>query len=128
MDCRSCGTVNAPGRRYCRECGGRLGRLCPACSFFNGLEDRHCGGCGRRLRAAGADVEEDPRPGDAYAPAAAAELEFDAEGLGPGEVPPVPASGEQEGVSQSEIDGLFESILDEEQDQDQDQEQEGERE
>ena len=49
MDCRSCGVENAPGRRYCRECGARLEQPCPACHFFNAIDDRHCGGCGGRL-------------------------------------------------------------------------------
>ena len=111
MDCRSCGVVNAPGRRYCRECGARLGQPCPVCHFFNGADDKHCGGCGRRLKAGAGRAVDDfsapPAPADADDTALA----------------PPGGRGEQsnstdagiggEGVSQSEIDGLFENILDE---------------
>ena len=105
MDCRSCGTVNAPGRRYCRECGGRLGHPCPACGFLNGRADKHCGGCGRRLRPAPAERAPSGPP-------SADELSF-------GEVEEVPvaaagAAAGGSGVSETEIDGLFENMLEEE--------------
>ena len=121
MDCRACGTVNASGRRFCRECGGKLGGACPVCGFFNDFDDKHCGGCSRRLRAGGPLAEELPPPG-AYAPAASRE------GAGLGDEDPgaaaavipapapdglgdeVPAAGQE--VSQTEIDGLFENMLD----------------
>jgi len=113
MDCRSCGVVNSPGRRYCRECGARLGQSCPACHFFNGIEDKHCGGCGRRLKTGiGPLAAVDPLP------LASAPDTDDVMALGS---PDQPASSSGtgsggQGVSQSEIDGLFENILDEEPD------------
>ena len=110
MDCRSCGVVNAPGRRYCRECGGRLGQPCPACHFFNAVEDKHCGGCGQRLRAGVGPQTAD----DAPTPAAAPHASYSVMGS---RVPPATSAetgiGGQ-GVSESEIDGLFENILDDE--------------
>jgi len=116
MDCRSCGVVNAPGRRYCRECGARLGQPCPVCHFFNGADDKHCGGCGGWLKsgvnpfaaaglpppasaAADADDTDLVPPGNRVQPLTSAET-----GIG------------GQGVSQSEIDGLFENILDDEPD------------
>jgi len=109
MDCRSCGVVNAPGRRYCRECGARLGQPCPVCHFFNAGEDKHCGGCGRRLKAGSGPLAVDAL----VAPAAPDEAVFDV-----GERTPAARSADSgiggQGVSQSEIDGLFENILDEE--------------
>jgi hypothetical protein len=106
--------VNASGRRYCRACGGRLGAHCPACAFFNGFDDAFCGRCARRLKAAG-PLAEDASPASAYSPALSGDM-------GVAEVEPaMPAVAgsdaeiaAQEGVSQSEIDGLFENILDEE--------------
>jgi len=114
MDCRSCGVVNAPGRRYCRECGARLGQSCPVCHFFNGVEDKHCGGCGLWLKAGVGPLVADGLPTAAAAPAVAADTS-----LGPlgGRVLPVLSADTGiggQGVSQSEIDGLFENILDEE--------------
>ena len=112
MDCRTCGVVNAPGRRYCRECGERLGQPCPVCHFFNGADDKHCGGCGRWLKAGAGPLAVD-EPSTPPAPAV------------PGDAAPAPPGGRVErlnstdtgiggeGVSQSEIDGLFENILDE---------------
>ena len=114
MDCRSCGVVNAPGRRYCRECGARLGQSCPVCHFFNAVEDKHCGGCGRRLKAGAGPFPEELAATPAFAPAVDQDTAFAA--LGNRLAPPAPADtgiGGQ-GVSQSEIDGLFENILDEE--------------
>ncbi len=113
MDCRSCGVVNAPGRRYCRECGGRLGQPCPDCHFFNAVEDKHCGGCGRRLKAGVGALAAECAPSPAYASIADG---ADFAGLS-GRFPPAGSAdigiGGQ-GVSQSEIDGLFENILDDE--------------
>jgi hypothetical protein len=117
MDCRSCGVVNAPGRRYCRECGSRLGLSCPVCHFFNAIEDKHCGGCGRRLKIADVPLATLADAEPAFAPACIEELPLPAMA---NRVPSAPAAeigiGGQ-GVSQSEIDGLFENILDEEPDE-----------
>ena len=114
MDCRTCGIVNAPGRRYCRECGARLGQPCPVCHFFNAVEDKHCGGCGRRL-ASGVG----PLAAVGASPLARAPVPIDSLGdVGEGgRVAAVPLACVRiggHGVSQSEIDGLFENILDEE--------------
>ena len=114
MDCRSCGVVNAPGRRYCRECGSRLGHSCPVCHFFNAVEDRHCGGCGRRLKSEAGPLAAEGAAPLAYAPPIAEDLAFAALG---NRLPPersVDSGIGGQGVSQSEIDGLFENILDEE--------------
>ena len=112
MDCRSCGVVNAPARRYCRECGARLGQSSAVCHFFNAVEDKHCGGCGRRLKTGGGPLAANGVPAPAYAPAVADDLAVTELG---GRVPPV-SQGDVgiggQGVSQSEIDGLFENILD----------------
>jgi len=115
MDCRSCGVVNAPGRRYCRECGARLGQACPVCHFFNGVEDKHCGGCGRRLKPGGPLVAAEV-PAPSFAAPLSDDPEFPALGSGLASLTP-PAAADPgiggHGVSQSEIDGLFENILDE---------------
>jgi len=113
MDCRSCGVVNAPGRRYCRECGARLGQPCPACHFFNGADDKYCGGCGRWLKASVGSPAADDHPAPASAPAVADDMAFAPPG---GRVQPLTSADTGiggQGVSESEIDGLFENILDE---------------
>ena len=113
MDCRSCDVVNAPGRRYCRECGARLGQPCQACHFFNAIEDNHCGGCGGRLKPGAGPLAADAAAAPAFAPAVGGDTAFPAIGR----IPPTTlddAGIGGQGVSQSEIDGLFENILDEE--------------
>ena len=117
MDCRACGTVNASGRRYCRECGGKLGAACPVCGFLNGFEDKYCGGCSRRAGSGGPLAGEPPPsgsaetvPGDDVAPGD--EEATEAAEVIPAPAVPAPASeGTGQDVSQSEIDGLFENIL-----------------
>jgi hypothetical protein len=113
MDCRSCGVVNAPSRRYCRECGARLGQPCPVCHFFNAVEDKHCGGCGRRLKVGGGPLAADAAPATAFAPAAE-DADFTSMGAQVPRAVSADAGIVGQGVSQSEIDGLFENILDEE--------------
>jgi hypothetical protein len=113
MDCRSCGVVNAPGRRYCRECGTRLGHPCAVCHFFNAAEDKHCGGCGRRLKSGA--VQEEGVLASVLVPAP----QFVDGGASCLAEPGGAAAAEDagiagQGVSQSEIDGLFENILDDE--------------
>lgn len=117
MDCRSCGVVNAPGRRYCRECGARLGQSCPVCQFFNGVEDKHCGGCGRRLKAGVGPLAADGLPTPASGPAVDEELALASPDDRVSPAIPADAGIGGQGVSQSEIDGLFENILEEEPDE-----------
>jgi hypothetical protein len=60
MDCTSCGTANAVGRKFCRECGARLGVQCPACGTIDSGGSKFCGECGSAL---------DVGPGGATTPA-----------------------------------------------------------
>lgn len=114
MDCRSCGVVNAPGRRYCRECGERLGLPCPVCHFFNAVEDKHCGGCGRRIQPDVGPLVAVDVPTPAFIPAVADDLALADLGSRQPSVSSADTGIGGQGVSQSEIDGLFENILDEE--------------
>ena len=113
MDCRSCGVVNAPGRRYCRECGARLGQSCAVCHFFNAAQDKHCGGCGQRLNTGPGPLAAEGVPAPAFTPAVSEAAALAALG---NRLPPAAAGAgiSGQGVSQSEIDGLFENILDDE--------------
>jgi hypothetical protein len=114
MGCRSCGVENAPGRRYCRECGARLEQPCPACHFFNAVDDRHCGGCGGRLAPAVGSLAAVGASAPVSAPVPIRNPGGDGE---EGRVATLPLAGIHlggHGVSQSEIDGLFENILGEE--------------
>jgi len=104
MDCRSCGVVNAPGRRYCRECGVRLGQPCTVCHFFNAVEDKHCGGCGHRLKSG---ARCGCRRGCRRARLCAGGCRGAALAALGNRLPPVPPSEagiSGQGVSQSEID------------------------
>ncbi|MGN6431374.1 MAG: AAA family ATPase [Gaiellaceae bacterium] len=52
MVCRSCGTENRAGRKFCAECGAPLAVACPACRAPNEPGERFCGECGARLEGA----------------------------------------------------------------------------
>jgi class 3 adenylate cyclase len=49
ISCSSCGHGNRPDRRFCTECGGRLGRACSACGTPTEAEEKFCGICGAPL-------------------------------------------------------------------------------
>ncbi len=53
MTCPACGTPNAPGRRFCLECGGPLAAACPVCGATNEAGAKFCGTCGSRIAGAG---------------------------------------------------------------------------
>ncbi|NJD27867.1 MAG: hypothetical protein FIA92_06170 [Chloroflexi bacterium] len=52
--CPSCGTENDAERRFCLECGTRLGGPCPTCGTINPPAAKFCGNCGTNLVAADA--------------------------------------------------------------------------
>ena len=49
MICPVCGTQNEPGRKFCGECGTRLGITCPDCGTINPPTAKFCGECGASL-------------------------------------------------------------------------------
>jgi predicted nucleic acid-binding Zn ribbon protein len=49
ISCPSCGHANRPDRRFCTECGRRLGRACAACGTPIEAEEKFCGNCGAPL-------------------------------------------------------------------------------
>ena len=49
ISCPSCGHANRPDRRFCTECGRRLGRACAACGTPTEAEEKFCGHCGALL-------------------------------------------------------------------------------
>jgi double zinc ribbon protein/adenylate/guanylate cyclase family protein len=49
ISCLSCGYANRPDRRFCTECGHRLGRACAACAAATEAEEKFCGNCGAPL-------------------------------------------------------------------------------
>jgi class 3 adenylate cyclase/tetratricopeptide (TPR) repeat protein len=51
MNCSACGTPNAAGRSFCRECGAPLSAGCPSCGAPNEAAAKFCGSCGTRLGA-----------------------------------------------------------------------------
>ncbi|MGH3049952.1 MAG: DUF7577 domain-containing protein, partial [Gaiellaceae bacterium] len=51
MTCPTCGTENAPGRKFCGGCAAPLARVCPACGAANEPEMRFCGECARPLES-----------------------------------------------------------------------------
>ena len=55
--CASCGTSNEGGRKFCAECGSRLGLACPACGTLNPASVKFCGECGSSMHPDGAAVQ-----------------------------------------------------------------------
>ncbi len=58
--CPSCGHGNRADRRFCTECGGRLGVACPACGASTETAQKFCGACGAALTGTGARRAEPP--------------------------------------------------------------------
>jgi predicted ATPase/class 3 adenylate cyclase/regulation of enolase protein 1 (concanavalin A-like superfamily) len=52
MRCSKCQTDNREGRKFCRQCGAKLGWKCPDCGYDNEADDKFCGGCGKALEDA----------------------------------------------------------------------------
>ena len=54
--CRSCGTENPPGTKFCKECGEKLAApvspKCPSCGAENPPGTKFCRDCGTKLGAA----------------------------------------------------------------------------
>ena len=50
MPCPSCGNENAPGQKFCGECGTPLGCPCPSCGAANAPGEKFCGECGLAAR------------------------------------------------------------------------------
>jgi len=44
--CGSCGHENAPGQKFCGECGNTLSDACPSCGTVNAPGQKFCGECG----------------------------------------------------------------------------------
>src|SRR5262245_63119991 len=60
LRCPSCGHGNRPDRRFCTECGSRLGRTCAACGGAVESSEKFCGSCGAALTGASALAERAP--------------------------------------------------------------------
>jgi class 3 adenylate cyclase/tetratricopeptide (TPR) repeat protein len=52
MTCPSCGADNAPGKRFCTECGTALRLACPSCGAALAGGEKFCGECGAPIAAA----------------------------------------------------------------------------
>ncbi|MCH8289544.1 AAA family ATPase [Candidatus Poribacteria bacterium] len=48
MQCPNCQHENKTGRKFCGQCGTKLGWKCADCGFTNHPSDRFCGGCGTK--------------------------------------------------------------------------------
>src|SRR5262245_11494793 len=60
LRCPSCGHGNRAERRFCTECGSRLGRTCAACGTAAELSEKFCGSCGAPLNEPTALAERSP--------------------------------------------------------------------
>jgi class 3 adenylate cyclase len=55
LRCPSCGHGNRADRRFCTECGSRLGRTCAACGAAVEPSEKFCGSCGAEIRGLGVE-------------------------------------------------------------------------
>src|SRR5262245_13736533 len=69
MQCGQCQHENAPGQKFCGECGARLQLVCPACRTANVPTNKFCGECGVKLAAAPAAAPVAPPAEAPTAPA-----------------------------------------------------------
>ena len=67
MRCSNCASDNPADKKFCGDCGARLGNNCPKCGADNPVEKRFCGDCGAALAAGG--VAEQPPASARRAPA-----------------------------------------------------------
>src|SRR5262245_64433109 len=65
LRCPSCGHSNRLDRRFCTECGSRLGPTCAACGAAVERSEKFCGSCGAPLNEPTALAERSPA---AYTP------------------------------------------------------------
>jgi len=54
--CGSCGHENAPGQKFCGECGSILSNACPSCGTVNPPGQKFCGECGTPIGQAASGV------------------------------------------------------------------------
>ncbi len=52
MNCAACGTENAPGRKFCTQCGSALALACAQCGAALDGTEKFCGECGSALNGA----------------------------------------------------------------------------
>ena len=50
MKCSNCKAENSKSRKFCRECGARLVKVCDLCGYENGPDDKFCGDCAKQLK------------------------------------------------------------------------------
>ena len=58
MECKSCGTTNSVGARFCLNCGEELPARCPRCESDLPAGARFCPACGQSVSASVAKVPE----------------------------------------------------------------------
>ena len=51
MHCFTCNAFNSSLARFCNQCGGQLGIVCPRCRYVNEKSAQYCGGCSELLAA-----------------------------------------------------------------------------
>jgi class 3 adenylate cyclase len=49
IECAVCGTANAAGKKFCRNCGTAIARGCPSCAAPVEPDASFCGDCGTAL-------------------------------------------------------------------------------
>src|SRR5258708_2271233 len=69
MACPSCGTENAEGKKFCKECGAALAAACGSCGAPLAGDEKFCSECGASVGAVGAAPVATP-PAPRVAPAA----------------------------------------------------------
>lgn len=69
--CPKCGKQNAPGSKFCFECGEKMQKSCPKCNAVITPGQKFCGSCGEKLVAAGkicSNCKKEIPEGSAFCP------------------------------------------------------------
>ena len=64
MNCSTCGSQNAEGKRFCGECGAALAVACKVCGSVNEPGKKFCGECGTALTPSQARSQPNAAPAD----------------------------------------------------------------
>ena len=75
MECPSCATQVAEGKRFCTSCGTALPLICPSCGAINPNPANFCGDCGTQLAQGTAPVTAEGRTVEAASASASQVLE-----------------------------------------------------
>ncbi len=115
ITCTECGAGNAPGSKFCNNCGTRLPlsthTICPNCETPNPRNRIYCDNCGARLVEEHILPEEKPEEEETYKPSSANLSFFSLPTRKPGDTGEL-APGLPEGMEAEKLEALDSAVQD----------------